>query len=589
MLKTIEKYEILEELGHGGMATVYRARDTLLDRPVALKVMHPHLRGSREARARFRREAQGVARLRHPNVLEIYDCSGEDSEASFIATELLTGPTLRALADASGDMPAEVAASFAIEVCAALSAAHEKGLVHRDVKPENILVHQGERVKLTDFGIADMLDAQTMTATGQILGSPGHMAPEQVDGRDCDARSDVFSLGTVLYFLACGKLPFSGRNPHQILKRIAEGDYAPACRSKPSIGAELERIIDRALAHEPSARFQTASEFEGALRAFVASSLSESPEELVTAYLRHPVDVTRDVHKHVVRSLLARARAAQRTGQRGMTAELLDRVLNLEEGNAEALALIADSERGRARLRVATASAVGVVLAGLTVWASRSATIPETAIEEQTALGVETPQGTDAGQRLASGGAVGASELDASLSEVAPVTTRPTKRAPDGPQTSSPLEPRRVVFDFDPDNVRIAIDGAPPRQWGPNFLATELAPGPHEFDVESECCAARFRQDVPAGQGDFVLSRTLSNRPAIVIVETQGVPAAVELGDGLARGAANQALRVPLEGVERERELALTVRAEGYELHHESLRVRAGSVVSVPVSLVAAP
>src|SRR5690349_18736811 len=142
MLKRVEKYDIVDEIGHGGMATVYRARDSRLDRLVALKVMHPHLQGAPEARQRFAREAVTVARLRHPSILEIYDYSGEGSEVSFISTELLTGPTLKRFVEDHPDIPPEIAACMTIQVARALGAAHAEGVVHRDVKPENVLLHE---------------------------------------------------------------------------------------------------------------------------------------------------------------------------------------------------------------------------------------------------------------------------------------------------------------------------------------------------------------------------------------------------------------------------------------------------------------
>src|SRR6185295_1762819 len=235
MLKRLEKYEIVDEIGHGGMATVYRARDTRLDRLVALKVMHPHLQGAKEARARFSREALTIARLHHPAILEIYDYSGEESDTSYIAAELLTGPTLKQFADAHHDIPPEICACVAIQLARALAAAHAEGVIHRDVKPENVLLHENRCVKLTDFGIAQLVDVQGMTTTGQVLGSPAHMAPEQIEGKECDPRSDLFSLGTVLYLLATSELPFSGSNPHQVLKRIMEGRFKDPLQARPSI------------------------------------------------------------------------------------------------------------------------------------------------------------------------------------------------------------------------------------------------------------------------------------------------------------------------------------------------------------------
>src|SRR5210317_776114 len=260
MLRKLEKYEVLDEIGHGGMATVYRARDSSLDRFVALKVLHPHLQRTSEARARFTREAKSVARLRHPHILEIYDYSGEASDETYIAAELLTGPTLKDFVLEHKEVPAEIAACIALQLAEALGAAHAKGIIHRDVKPENVLIHQDRCVKLTDFGIAYMVDTHTFTATGQILGSPGHMAPEQVEGSTCDARSDVFSLGTVLYFCSTGRLPFVGRNPHHLLKLLLGGEYPDPLRLHPAIGAELAAIMQKALARDPADRYQSAAE-----------------------------------------------------------------------------------------------------------------------------------------------------------------------------------------------------------------------------------------------------------------------------------------------------------------------------------------
>ena len=177
---TLEKYEILEEVGQGGMATVYRARDLRLGREVALKVLHPHLARQEEARRRFRREAQAVARLRHPAILEIYDYSGEEVPTAYIATEFIRGESLRDHLERRAPELPEVGMMIAVQLLGALQHAHENGVIHRDVKPENVLIGHDGGIKLADFGIAHLADGQGMTVTGTLLGSPAHMSPEQI-------------------------------------------------------------------------------------------------------------------------------------------------------------------------------------------------------------------------------------------------------------------------------------------------------------------------------------------------------------------------------------------------------------------------
>ncbi|MGB5547239.1 MAG: serine/threonine-protein kinase, partial [Polyangiales bacterium] len=337
MLRKLEKYEVLDEIGHGGMATVYRARDSSLDRFVALKVLHPHLQRTSEARARFTREAKSVAKLRHPHILEIYDYSGEASEETYIAAELLTGPTLKDFVLQHKELPPEIAACIALQLADALSEAHDKGIIHRDVKPENVLIHEDRCVKLTDFGIAHMVDAHTFTVTGQILGSPGHMAPEQVEGGTCDVRSDVFSLGTVLYFCATGRLPFVGRNPHHLLKLLLDGEYPDPLRLHPSIGADLADIMNKALSRAPAERYQTAVEMAENLRAFLSEMEIDHPDETLARYLGHPDEVAAELRQHSLQRLLVLGAAAAKAGDVPKAQSVLSRALALDEGNDRAL------------------------------------------------------------------------------------------------------------------------------------------------------------------------------------------------------------------------------------------------------------
>src|SRR5258708_2128874 len=194
------------------MATVYRARDRRLGREVAVKLIHPHLRESVEVGARFASEARAVARLHHPNVVEVFDVSDEDESERYLVVELIRGITLRVVLAVQKTLSAELTACIGLEIAGALAHAHAQGIGHRDVKPENVLVDlspdssgpsdrplDAVRIKLTDFGIAKLLDAQGVTSTGQVLGSPAHMAPEQIEGGEVGPRADVFALGVMLY------------------------------------------------------------------------------------------------------------------------------------------------------------------------------------------------------------------------------------------------------------------------------------------------------------------------------------------------------------------------------------------------------
>ncbi len=367
MLRKLEKYEVLDEIGHGGMATVYRARDSSLDRFVALKVLHPHLQRTSEARARFTREAKSVAKLRHPHILEIYDYSGEASDETYIAAELLTGPTLKDFVLKQRELPAEIAACIALQLADALGAAHAKGIIHRDVKPENVLIHEDRCVKLTDFGIAYLVDAHTFTVTGQILGSPGHMAPEQVEGGTTDVRSDLFSLGTVLYYCATGRLPFIGRNPHHLLKLLLDGEYPDPLRLRPSIGAELAQIMNKALARVPGNRYQSADEMADRLRAFLTEMGIDDPDETLARYLAEPNEVAEELEQHTVQRLLVLGAEAAKSGQVSKAQAALSRVLALDDGNDRALKLLgALGRRRRVNLVIALVAAVLVLsLAGV--------------------------------------------------------------------------------------------------------------------------------------------------------------------------------------------------------------------------------
>ncbi len=261
------------------------ARDRRLGREVAIKVIHRHLRENPEVARRFASEALAVAKLKHPNIVEVYDVSADDEPERYLVVELVSGVTLRQRLRELGPFPPEIAAAIAREVCDALSQAHRHGVIHRDVKPENVLLRldggtDGEntsaRVKLTDFGIAKLLDAQGVTHTGQVLGSPAHMAPEQIEGGEVDARADVFGTGVLLYEMLTGTLPFEGQNPAQVLRRVLDGTFLPAERVRPRVGAAYGRIVARALARDPADRYPSAQAFALALEAERSARLASA-------------------------------------------------------------------------------------------------------------------------------------------------------------------------------------------------------------------------------------------------------------------------------------------------------------------------
>ena len=327
----IDKYEIQTEVGHGGMAVVYRGLDTVLNREVAVKVLHPHMAEREESRARLRREALTVARLRHENILEIYDYSGENAAESYLVTEFIHGMTLREWLDTRWRPRPALAALVVHRLCVALGHAHKIGIVHRDIKPENVMIRQDGCLKLMDFGIAQIIDHQKLTMTGQLLGSPAYMAPELINGKPIDARTDLFAVGIMLYQLATGALPFSGRNPHEVLSRIADAEYPKACTICPLVDDELEAIIAKALAREPDLRYQSAEDFARELERYLEEVGIPAAQDEATAYFVDWDRYVDQLDKRVCATLMQRAEAAARAGHSARAIRLLGRVLELEK------------------------------------------------------------------------------------------------------------------------------------------------------------------------------------------------------------------------------------------------------------------
>lgn len=282
------RYEVIRELGRGSMGVVYLARDPQIGRDIALKVLRPDRVGSEDFVRRFLKEARAIGRMSHPGIVTVYDV-GEDQGTVFIAMELLDGVPLGEHARAKALMPQEVAA-IGVQVARCLAYAHGRGIVHRDVKPQNIMVCPDGSVKLTDFGIAhvDDPDAPHQTQAGEILGTPNYMSPEQVLGRKVDGRSDIFSLGVILYELSCGTRPFRGENLGQVFHAITTKDPVEPFEINPALGRAFSDAVMRCLAKEPDARFQTAEDLAQALQALAAGEDALHGEEKAHAQRRFP-------------------------------------------------------------------------------------------------------------------------------------------------------------------------------------------------------------------------------------------------------------------------------------------------------------
>jgi serine/threonine-protein kinase len=275
------RYRLEAKLGSGGMSTVYLARDETLDRPIAVKVMHREMSEQPEQLERFRQEARAVAKLSHPNVVSVID-AGEDGGHPYIVFEYVRGETLKQRIARVGALDTQEAIAYAIEIARGLSVAHARHMVHRDIKPQNVLIDDEGRAKLTDFGISRQLEQDGMTATGRVLGTTDYVAPEQAMGRAVDPRSDIYSLGVVLYEMLVGQVPFQADSQVGVAMKHVNEELPDVQRRRPEVSAATALVVERATAKDPGERYQEIGELiddlETALEVEVARAGSTTGE-----------------------------------------------------------------------------------------------------------------------------------------------------------------------------------------------------------------------------------------------------------------------------------------------------------------------
>ena len=356
------RYRIQRKLGAGGMADVYLAEDQELGRRIAIKILNERHANDDQFIERFRREAKNAAALNHPNIVSIYD-RGEAEETYYIAMEFLDGRTLKELIVSRGAAPVNVAIEYARQILSALRFAHRHGIVHRDIKPHNVMVDGEGRVKVTDFGIARAGTSQ-MTEAGSIVGTAQYLSPEQARGGEVDPRSDLYSLGIVLYELLTGKTPFDGETPVEIAMKHLSTAPQPPSKLRPDVPPELDMVVMRALAKNPDDRYQSADEMEGDLdRVARGARVSATTVDTATQVLRPAAAAT------------AAATAATMIAPSPAAAAVPPAVVDEEE-----FAEHDEADRPLWPWLVAVGFVVAAIVAGFFVWHELSGSTPQVAV-----------------------------------------------------------------------------------------------------------------------------------------------------------------------------------------------------------------
>jgi len=579
--RQIGRYRILEELGSGGMSVVYKGLDTALDREVAVKVLHPHLSGKDESRRRLAREAKAVAKLHHPNILEVFDFSTAESEDAYIITEYIRGQTLRAFAEGERFDPPEVAAMAIHEIAAALAHAHESGVIHRDLKPENVMVREDGVLKLMDFGIAKIVDRDDkMTITGALVGSPAHMAPETIEGQEAGAEADVFSLGTMLYLLAVGQLPFSAPNTTATLKRILDCAYDDPRQHHPAVSDELADVIARCLTRAPSDRYPNAGKLRDALAAYLEGLGLSRPHEELQRFFAGPAAYRKALVPALVERRLARADTFMAEGRPAKALSCLNHVLALDPANAKAKGLLEAMSQARRRQqkkaaakRGAVTGAVSAAALGLLVIALATRPAPPPAPVD----GLATPfQDMPAPPRA-----------EIPILGAVPPSAQP--RATAATQAKAPAGAGRVSVSL---QVRpyayVQVDDGPR---SPEALAEhrlQLSPGPHTVKITCQVCEPSTETiTVPASPTEEPVRLAARPLPALLVFNVDPPDATVRVGtvDRAANATSSEPFEVVIPRGSFTSQVEYTIHAPGFDALTGRVMAKAGERVPVSTTL----
>lgn len=586
------------------MSVVYKGLDTALDREVAVKVLHPHLASKEESRRRLAREAKAVARLHHPNILEVFDYSSETGTDAYLVTEYIRGQTLRQFLASDGFEPPEVAAMVVHEIAQALAHAHDNGVIHRDLKPENVMVREDGVLKLMDFGIAKILDRdEKMTMTGALVGSPAHMAPEIIEGLEAGPEADVFSLGTMLYLFATGRLPFTAANTTATLKRILDGVYDDPRQLVPTVSDELAEVIAMCLARDPANRYPTAGKLRDALHDLLGELGIERIHEELPRYFASPGTYRKELTPRLTAALLGRAEKhlADRRHPKALSA--LNQVLAHDPSNARAKTLLASMQAARARAQrnrrlVRASFTLGTLLvlctAGWKGWEVAARPVPYRA-----PILVSPAQATLPAALFPQPPEPKTAEPPPEPVVVAPVFGEVLK--PSNGQTAKPTKLGKVPTVVEPEALtKVAVALAPvkvlvrpfgyltvdgTRRGGDALSAhtLQLAPGRHTFTVSCDLCeeGGRTQAFEVSAERENTFTLAVPLRPSLV--SFQGFPPQAVARIGAEQRTVEESsarpfrIETPKEGsLEMRHQVAYEVTLDGERLQRGVVAVNAG-------------
>jgi serine/threonine protein kinase len=346
--RTIKGYEIQQLIATGGMAAIYRAVQSSTGQTVAIKVLHGHLAQDKDFITRFEREARAAADLKHENIIDIFGY-GEAEGVYYIAMEFVEGKSLKELINSVKFIPHDIALAIAYEICQGIEHAHQKGVVHRDIKPANILLSKKGQLKITDFGLAQAQDLTSITVTGAIVGTPAYMSPEQAAGKRIDTRSDLFSLGVVIYEMITGTKPFQGESYSSVIHAILTIPAPKPTDVNPTVSGEISTVLVKMLQTDAEKRYQNVSQVSDDIYAYFRARNTEVPSKQITAFINDPVKVAETAFQQEKETYLKRALYYTTLGKTNIDDAISEfvKVQYLDPNNTQANTHLAELRRKR--------------------------------------------------------------------------------------------------------------------------------------------------------------------------------------------------------------------------------------------------